>query len=141
MIYKFNGKNIKIDDKQLENLMKNLDLTKDEAIQMYLEDEGYLDNEEQLELDKKAKESGIMRTIHEAKDVKKEKNKATKPKTVKVSDEKQHLFANLNTFLEGYVLNHNGKLEVLKQNKLIQVQIGEKIFKIDLIEQRPKKDK
>lgn len=141
MIYKFNGKNIKIDDKQLENLMKNLDLTKDEAIQMYLEDEGYLDNEEQLELDKKAKESGIMRTIHDAKDMEKEKKKTTKPKTVKVSDEKQHLFANLNTFLEGYVLNHNGKLEVLKQNKLIQVEIGEKIFKIDLIEQRPKKDK
>ena len=141
MIYKFNGKNIKIDDKQLENLMKNLDLTKDEAIQMYLEDEGYLDNEEQLELDKKAKESGIMRTIHEAKDIEKEKKKTSKPKTVKVSDEKQHLFANLNTFLEGYVLNHNGKLEVLKQNKLIQVEIGEKTFKIDLIEQRPKKDK
>lgn len=137
MIYKFNGKNIKIDDKQLENLMKNLDLTKDEAIQMYLEDEGYLDNEEQLELDKKAKESGIMRTIHEAKDVKKEKNKATKPKTVKVSDEKQGLFADI---LENLQENYE-KVEVLKQNKLIQVQIGDKIFKIDLIEQRPKKDK
>lgn len=137
MIYKFNGKNIKIDDKQLENLMKNLDLTKEEAIQMYLEDEGYLDNEEQLELDKKAKESGIMRTIHEAKDVKKEKNKATKPKTVKVSDEKQGLFADI---LENLQENYE-KVEVLKQNKLIQVQIGDKIFKIDLIEQRPKKDK
>lgn len=137
MIYKFNGKNIKIDDKQLENLMKNLDLTKDEAIQMYLEDEGYLDNEEQLELDKKAKESGIMRTIHEAKDVKKEKKKATKPKTVKVSDEKQGLFVDI---LENLQENYE-KIEVLKQNKLIQVQIGDKIFKIDLIEQRPKKDK
>ena len=137
MIYKFNEKNIRIDDKQLENLMKNLDLTKDEAIQMYLEDEGYLDNEEQLELDKKAKESGIMRTIHEAKDIKKEKKKATKPKTVKVSDEKQGLFADI---LENLQENY-GKVEVLKQNKLIQVQIGEKIFKIDLIEQRPKKDK
>ena len=137
MIYKFNGKNIRIDDKQLDKLMKSLDLTKDEAIQMYLEDEGYLDNEEQLELDKKAKESGIMRTIHEAKDVKKEKNKATKPKTVKVSNEKQGLFVDI---LENLQENYE-KVEVLKQNKLIQVQIGDKIFKIDLIEQRPKKDK
>lgn len=137
MIYKFNGKNIKIDDKQLENLMKNLDLTKDEAIQMYLEDKGYLDNEEQLELDKKAKESGIMRTIHEAKDIEKKKKKTTKPKIVKVSDEKQELFADI---LENLQENYE-KVEVLKQNKLIQVQIGEKIFKIDLIEQRPKKDK
>ena len=60
MVYKLNGKNIRIDDKQLDNLMKNLDLTKDEAIQMYLEDKGYLDNEEQLELDKKAKEIAVL---------------------------------------------------------------------------------
>ena len=137
MIYKFNEKNIRIDDKQLDKLMRSLDLTKEEAIQMYLEDEGYLDNEEQLELDKKAKESGIMRTIHEAKDIKKEKKKAIKPKTVKVSNEKQGLFADI---LENLQENYE-KVEVLKQNKLIQVQIGEKIFKIDLIEQRPKKDK
>lgn len=137
MVYKFNGKNIRIDDKQLDKLMKSLDLTKEEAIQMYLEDEGYLDNEEQLELDKKAKESGIMRTIHDAKDMEKEKKKTTKPNTVKVSDEKQGLFANI---LENLQENYE-KVEILKQNKLIQVQIGEKIFKIDLIEQRPKKDK
>lgn len=137
MVYKFNGKNIRIDDKQLDNLMKNLDLTKDEAIQMYLEDEGYLDNEEQLELEKKAKESGIMRTIHDAKDVEKEKKKTTKPKTVKVSNEKQELFADILENLQKLY----GNVTVLKQNKLIQVQIEEKIFKIDLIEQRPKKDK
>ena len=118
MIYKFNGKNIRIDDKQLDKLMKSLDLTKDEAIQMYLEDEGHLDNEEQLELDKRAKKSGIMRTIHEAKDIKKEKKKATKPKTVKVSDEKQGLFVDI---LENLQENYE-KVEVLKQNKLIQVQ-------------------
>ena len=137
MVYKFNGKNIRIDDKQLDNLMKNLDLTKDEAIQMYLEDEGYLDNEEQLELEKKAKESGIMRTIHEAKDIEKEKKKTSKPKTVKVSDEKQELFADILENLQKLY----GNVTVLKQNKLIQVQIEEKIFKIDLIEQRLKKDK
>ena len=137
MVYKFNGKNIRIDDKQLDKLMKSLDLTKEEAIQMYLEDEGYLDNEEQLELDKKAKESGIMRTIHDAKDVEKEKKKTTKPKTVKVSDEKQELFADILANLQKLY----GNVTVLKQNKLIQVQIEEKIFKIDLIEQRPKKDK
>ena len=137
MVYKFNGKNIRIDDKQLDKLMKSLDLTKEEAIQMYLEDEGYIDNEEQLELDKKAKESGIMRTIHDAKDVEKEKKKTTKPKTVKVSDEKQELFADILENLQKLY----GNVTVLKQNKLIQVQIEEKIFKIDLIEQRPKKDK
>ena len=39
---------------------------------MWLEDEGYLENEEQEALIKKAKESGILQTIHGAKADKKE---------------------------------------------------------------------
>jgi hypothetical protein len=50
-----NGKVINIPDSEIKAHMKNLDLTEDEAIQLYLEDEGYLDNEELEELDSKAK--------------------------------------------------------------------------------------
>ena len=58
--------------------------------------------------------------------------KPRKPKTVKISDEKKELFKRvLSIFDENAV--------VLKENKLIQVKIGEKIFKIDIIEQRPPK--
>lgn len=139
MIYNFNGKNINIPDKEIEKAMKSLELTKEEAIEMWLEDEGYMDNEEQIALTQKVKESGIMTTIHGASAEKKEK-KDKKPKTVKISEEKQHLFANMKTFLEGYALNCDGKVEILTQNKLMTIQIGEKTFKIDLIEQRkPKK--
>ena len=138
MRYEINGKWVNIPDQEIEKSMKLLELTKEEAIEMWLEDEGYLDNEEQIELTQKAKESGILNTIHGAK-AEKEK-KATKPRTVKISDEKQHLFKNLKCFLEGYALNCNGKVEVLTENKLMTIQIGEKTFKIDLIEQRkPKK--
>jgi len=59
-----------------------------------------------------------------------------KPRTVKISDEKIQIFTEIRDFL----LKNYEKVEILKENKLIQVKIGEKVFKIDIIEQRtPKK--
>jgi len=134
VIYNLNGKNIKIPDEEIKVSIQKLGLTKEEAIEMWLEDEGYLDNEEQMELEAKAKENRITATIHGASAT--EKKKQSKPKVVKVSDEKATLFAQILSNLKYDYEN----VEVLKENKLIQVKIGEKIFKIDLIEQRkPKK--
>lgn len=137
MRYNLNGKNINIPDAEIQKSMKVLEISKEEAIQMWLEDEGYLDNEEQMELEKKAKENRITATIHDAGN--KAKRKQSKPKTVKVSDEKQALFAEIHEKLCEYCDEIDGTCEVLKENKLISVKIGEKIFKIDLIEQRPPK--
>ena len=131
MKYILNGKAINIPDKDIEKSMKVLGISKEEAIQMWLEDEEYLENEEQEELCQKAKDNRVTATIHGAGD--KVKRKQTKPKTVKVSDEKATLF---NQILEN-LYKYNENVEVLKENKLIQVKIGEKTFKIDLIEQRP----
>lgn len=126
-----NGKLVNIPKKEVQKNMNILGLTLEESIQMYLEDEGYLENEEQENLCKVAKENKITATIHKATE-----NKAKKPKTVKVSDEKVKLF---NEILEN-LYKYSENVEVLKENKLIQVKIGEKVFKIDLIEQRkPKK--
>ena len=135
MIYNFNGKNINIPDKEIEKAMKSLELTKEEAVEMWLEDEGYMDNEEQIALTQKVKESGIMTTIHGASAEKKEK-KDKKPKTVKISEEKQELFK---IILENLQENFEN-VEILNQNKLISIKINDKTFKLDLIEQRkPKK--
>lgn len=136
MIYNLNGKNINIPDKEIEKAMKSLELTKEEAIEMWLEDEGYLDNEEQIALTQKVKDSGIMTTIHGASAEKKEK-KDKKPKTVKISEEKQALFTDI---LQNLQENYEN-VEILKQNKLIQVKINEITFKIDIIQQRPPKKK
>lgn len=129
-----NGKVVKIPQKMLDSYMKNLELTLEEAIQTYLEDEGYMENEEQQNLCQIAKDNRITATIHRAgQGVKK---KQSKPRTVKTSDEKQSLFTELYNFLKE---NHEN-VEILNQNKLIRVQIGDLFFKIDLIEQRkPKK--
>lgn len=136
MIYNFNGKNINIPDREIEKAMKSLELTKEEAIEMWLEDEGYMDNEEQIALTQKVKDSGIMTTIHGASAEKKEK-KDKKPKTVKISEEKQALFSDI---LQNLQENYEN-VEILKQNKLIQVKINEITFKIDIIQQRPPKKK
>ena len=126
------GKTVNIPDKEIEQSMKALDLTKEEAIEMYLEDEGYLDNEEQIELNEKAKKVKI---DHQASAIDKTEKKEKKVREVKVSDEKQSLFAEIVANLA-----ENGRnYQILKENKLISVQIGEKIFKIDLIETRQKK--
>lgn len=137
MRYNLNGKNINIPDAEIQKSIKVLEISKEEAIQMWLEDEGYLDNEEQMELEKKAKENRITAIIHGAGDS--TKRKQSKPKTVKVSDEKQALFAEIHEKLCEYCDEIDGTCEVLKENKLISVKIGEKTFKIDLIEQRPPK--
>ena len=128
-----NGKNINIPDSEIKSHMANLQLTEEEAIQLYLEDEGYLDNDELEELDNKAKKVKIQ---HGASAVDKNEKKEKKPRTVKISDEKQGLFNNIYNFL---VETYGGSVEIVKENKLLILKIGEKTFKVDLIEQRPLK--
>lgn len=64
------------------------------------------------------------------------KNEEKKPRTVKISDEKKELFNTILQNLNRAIGVENENITVLKENKLIQVKIGEKIFKIDIIEQR-----
>ena len=85
--------------------------------------------EEQAELNEKA--SKMPRNYEKS-----DKIREKKPKTVKVSDEKKELF---DMVYGGLIDNYGGNVEILKENKLIQVKINEKIFKVDLIEQRMKK--
>ena len=128
------GKTVNIPDNEIQNFMKSLDLTKEEAIQMWLEDNDYEVNEEQAELDAKAKKVKI---DHGASAVDKTEKKEKKPRPKVASDEKKELFDEIFSNL-AEVYGENAQIE--KENKLIIVKIGEKTFKIDLIEQRkPKK--
>ena len=129
------GKVINIPDDEIKKSMKALDLNQIEAVQLWLEDNDYMENEEQNELDKKAKSVKI---IHDAKDTTKEK-KERKPRTSKVSDEKKSLFETILINLDRNENVSKENIEILKENKLILVKIGEKQFKIDLIEVRNKK--
>lgn len=133
MRYNFNGKMINIPDDEIAKAMKNLDLTKEQAIEMWLEDEGYLDNAEQIALCQVAKDNRITQVIHGAHE--KPRKKSEKPKTVKISPEKLLLFIQIQEMLEENYEN----VEILKENKLISVETNGKVLKIDLIEQRKAK--
>ena len=54
-----NGKNVKVAKKWVDTACQKLDIDVDSALEMWLEDNDYLENEEQNELDKKAKENKI----------------------------------------------------------------------------------
>ena len=136
MTYNFNGKNIKIPDAEIKQAMTALELTKEEAIEMWLEDEGYLDNEEQLELDKKAKENRITATIHEASAVDKAKKKTQKERVRKENPTKEMVIREIAALLPKFAEN----IEVLNVGKLISFTIGDEKYEIDLKQKRkPKK--
>ena len=126
------GKVVNIPDKDIEKSMKALDLSKEDAIQMWLEDNDYEVNDEQEELDNKAKKVKIQHGASAIDKTEKEK----KPRVVKISDEKQALFSEILSNLQDV---YGENVQIVKENKLLTVKIGAKTFKIDLIEQRPPK--
>lgn len=135
MQYNFNGRTIRIPDEEIEKSMKFLQITKEEAIEMYLEDEGYLKNEEQEELNQKAKDNRITATIHQASGVDKTK-KEKKERTRKENPTKEMIIAEIAAFLPKFAEN----IEVLNVGKLISFNIGDDKFEIDLKQKRkPKK--
>ena len=125
-----NGKVVTIPDDEIENSMEKLELSRIEAIHLWLEDNDYEENEEQVLLDEKAKKVKIQHGASA------DKEKVRKERTVKVSDEKQELFHKIYSELLTY---GNSNVTILKENKLIEVKIGEKVFKIDVIETRNKR--
>ena len=129
MNYNFNGKNIRIPDAEIEKSMRLLKLSKDEAIQLWLEDEGYLENAEVEELTAKAKANKIN---HEA--------KADKPrKAVKRERKPDEEKENLIEILANCLKNAGFDTEITNKSKIIEFNVGENHYKLDLIKQRPPK--
>ena len=133
MVYNFNNKSIAIPDVEIKKYMEDLQITKEEAIGLWLDDNDYTENEEQNELDTKAKQVKIQ---HGAGSLKKDK----KPYVRKISDEKVVLFIELKNWLDTLCKDNDFKYEVLKENKLVSLTAASGTqFKIDLIETRKKK--
>jgi len=129
-----NGKAVNIPDAEIRANMEVLEIPREEAIQMWLEDNEYEVNEEQTALNEKASKVKINLNVRSS-----EPGKTTKERTVKVSDEKKTLFESILANIDRCEGVERENVTVLKENKLIEVRMGDKIFKIDLIEQRKKK--
>ena len=135
MIYKINGKKILIPDCDIDHYQKSMNLSKDEAVQIWLEDEGYLENEEQNALCQKAKDNRITATIHKARNYEK---KTQKERVKKDDPTKEGIIKALAEYLE--TLNATD-IVIVNSGKLITFKVGTDNFKLDLIRQRPPKEK
>ena len=126
---------VKIPQDEIDRIMKGLGVSEDDACWIWCEDNGKIDNEEQNELDKKAKENRITATIHQARaeNTKERKKVERKPDQVKDS-----LVESLKAFLieQGFE-----NVAITKVGKLVEFDCGGEHFKLDLIRQRPPKKK
>lgn len=127
---------VKIPQDEIDRIVKGLGVSEDDACWIWCEDNGKIDNEEQNELDKKAKESRITATIHQAKAETTKERKKVERKPDQVKDE---LVENLKAFLIEQCFMEN--VSITKVGKLIEFDCGGEHFKLDLIRQRPPKKK
>lgn len=127
---------VKIPREEIERTMKGLGCSEDDACWIWCEDNGKIDNDEQNELDKKAKESRITATIHQARAETTKERKKVERKPDQVKDE---LVENLKTFLIEQCFMEN--VTITKVGKLVEFDCGGEHFKLDLIRQRPPKKK
>jgi hydroxymethylpyrimidine pyrophosphatase-like HAD family hydrolase len=134
MVYNLNGKNIKIPDADIKKNIEALEVNQEEAIQIWLEDEGYLENEEQEALCKKAKENRITATIHQA-SAKTAKKKTQKERVKKEDATKEMVIAEIAQLLPKFAEN----VQILNAGKLISFTIGADSFEIDLKRKRKSK--
>ena len=131
-----NGKVVKAMTSYLENMVKTLDIDMDEAVLTWLEDEGYLVNEEQEELCAAAKENKSLASARKGiRDGAKEKKKAVR--TVKENPTKEMIIATIFKSIEAL----DGATDIVVENKgkLITFNMAGESFKIDLVQKRKPK--
>lgn len=132
MQVKVNGKTYNIPEDTIEHYMKSLDITEDEAIQMWLDDRDITVNEEVEELTKKAKANGTDKIVVQSK-VEKVKTER-KPKENPL---KELLIADIYKFLAKD--SEISALKVTNKTKTIDFMVNDKSFSLNLVEHRPKK--
>lgn len=126
MKYNFNGKVLNIPDAEIEKNMKALEISRDEAIEMWLDDNDYIENEEAEALTEKAK------VIKRYETSDKPRKKVTKER--KVDEEKKHLINILVTALGNEVRNIS-----VKNEAEISFLCNENSYTIKLVKHRPPK--
>ena len=132
MEIKVNNKVVKIPQKEIDNLMKTLELTEQEAIETWLDDNDYTTNEQVEELTKKAKANGTTkigaRVNVENKKVERERKE--NPTKAFIIDQLWQKLAEI---------EHISNLKVENKEKLITFSLNGNDYKLDLVQKRAKK--
>ena len=128
-----NGKKYFMEVAKVDNLQKQLKISEFEAIEMWLEDNGYLVNEEQNALDMKAKSNKVKL----ATSTEKPKAKTQRERTQKEQPEKEFLITNFHELL--YALPGVDNIVCENKAKLITFDYKGASYKLDLVQKRKSK--
>lgn len=126
------GKVVNVPNKAVANLQAQLKISRSEAVELWLYDEGYIENAEADALTAKAKENKIS---HNAKA--EVKQKTQRERVVKEDKVKEAIIQAVADMLPNLQAEN---VVVEKKGKLITFTVGEDKFKFDLIRQRPPKE-
>ena len=132
MKYKIDNKEINIPDNEIENLMKTLELTEQEAIETWLDDNDYTTNEQVEELTKKAKVNGTTKICARVnvENKKVERERKANPTKALIIDQLWQKLAEI---------EHISNLKVENKEKLITFNLNGNDYKLDLVQKRAKK--
>ena len=132
MKYKFNDKEINIPDNEIKVLMKTLELTVQEAIETWLDDNDYTTNEQVEELTKKAKANGTtkIKARQNVENKKVERERKANPTKALIIDELTKKLKEIDGI---------SQLKVENKEKLITFSLNGNDYKLDLVQKRAKK--
>lgn len=127
MKYNFNGKSLTIPDNELDKLVKTLGISENEAIELWLSDNDYIEDETVEELSEKAK--SVRR--YEKSDT--TRKKVTKER--KVDEEKKKFLTGFRIYAEGA----GGVVTNVKNEAEFSFTFGENAYTVKLVKHRAAK--
>ena len=131
-----NEKKVKVSKKYIDNCIEKLDIQLEDALLTWLEDEGYMENEDQQELCNQAKENKSNKIIDAKKDT--PKKKTQKERVSKDNPDKEYIVSSIANILEN--IEEISNLNIENKAKLITFSLNNEDFKVDLVQKRKKKE-
>lgn len=125
------GRIVRAATEYIKNMMKNLEIDEEDAVLTWLEDEEYIINDEQAELNDVAKKVKV--NVGAAAD--KAKTRAKREVVKKENPEKEMIINELAKVLPAFATDIN----IENKTKIITFRIGENEYKIDLVQKRKPK--
>ena len=125
------------DEKWIKSTMKALDLTREEAIEMWMDDHD-IDQGKAKDFDLDPEKQKVVKEMTKAGG--KARAKETKPRERKPNDEKREIIQDLNGFLVNNCQNYINSVEIVNIEREITFKIGENAYSLTLTcHRKPKK--
>ena len=127
----------KPDEKWIKSTMKALDLTREEAIEMWMDDHD-IDQGKAKDFDLDPEKQKVVKEMTKAGG--KARAKETKPRERKPNDEKREIIQDLNGFLVNHCQDYINLVEIVNVEREITFKIGENAYSLTLTcHRKPKK--